>query len=128
MAATPSAPRRRPPAPRRTSTPGWPACTVTVTGGNANGVGTFTWTATAKDNAGNTTTITGTYTVTYRFDGFLQPINDTAHQVGVSTSMFKAGSTVPVKFQLKNAAGTVVQPASAPDWITPVKGPPPQPP
>ena len=44
--------------------------------------------------------------MTYRFDGFLQPINDTAHQVGVSTSVFKAGSTVPVKFQLKNAAGT----------------------
>ena len=98
------------------------SCTVIVTGGNTNGVGTFTWSATAKDKAGNTTTITGTYTVTYRFDGFLQPINDTAHQVGVSTSMFKAGSTVPVKFQLKNAAGQAVQAASAPDWITPVKG------
>jgi hypothetical protein len=27
-----------------------------------------------------------------------------------------------VKFQIKNAAGTVVQSASAPIWLTPVKG------
>lgn len=98
------------------------SCTVTVTGGNANGVGTFTYTATATDKAGNTTTITGSYSVIYRWDGFLQPINDTAHQVGTSTSIFKAGSTVPVKFQVKNAAGTVVQYAGTASWLTPVKG------
>jgi hypothetical protein len=98
------------------------SCTVAVTGGKANGVGTFTYTATATDTAGNATVVTGTYTVIYRFDGFLQPINDTAHQVGVSTSVFKAGSTVPVKLQLKNASGSTVQSASAPTWITPVKG------
>jgi hypothetical protein len=80
-------------------------CSVTVTGGTANGVGTFTWTATAIDNAGNKTTQTGTYKVVYKFSGFLQPINDTAHQTGLTTSVFKAGSTIPVKFQLKNAAG-----------------------
>jgi hypothetical protein len=93
-----------------------------VTGGNANGVGTFTYTATATDQAGNTSTVTGSYTVKYRFDGFLQPINDTAHQVGTSSSIFKAGSTVPAKFQLKKADGTVVQSAAAPAWLTPVKG------
>ncbi len=98
------------------------SCVVTVAGGTANGVGTFAYTAVATDNAGNTTTVTGTYKVTYRFDGFLQPINDTAHQVGVSTSIFKAGSTVPVKFQLKNASGAVMQALTAPVWITPVKG------
>jgi hypothetical protein len=99
------------------------SCKVTVTGGNANGVGTFTYTATATDNAGNTSApLTGTYAVTYRWDGFLQPINDTAHQIGTSTSIFKAGSTVPVKFQLKNASGQVVQSATAPVWLTPVKG------
>lgn len=98
------------------------SCVVTVTGGTTNGVGTFGYTAVATDNAGNTTTVTGTYTVTYRFDGFLQPINDTAHQVAASTSIFKAGSTVPVKFQLKNASGAVVQPTAAPIWLTPVKG------
>lgn len=98
------------------------SCRVTVTGGTANGVGSFSYTAVATDRAGNTTTITGTYTVKYRFDGFLQPINDTAHQVGVSTSIFKAGSTVPAKFQLKRDDGTVVQAPSAPMWLTPVKG------
>jgi len=74
------------------------------------------------DGAGNTTTQSGTYKVAYQFDGFLQPINDTAHQVGTTTSIFKAGSTVPVKLVLKNAAGTVVQPASTPEWMSPVKG------
>lgn len=101
---------------------GLASCAVTVTGGTPNGVGTFTYAATAVDNAGNTTTITGTYRVIYRFEGFAQPINDTAHQVGVSTSVFKAGSTVPAKFQLKNSAGTVVASSAAPIWLTPVKG------
>ncbi|KRE97417.1 hypothetical protein ASG76_01455 [Nocardioides sp. Soil774] len=101
---------------------GLDTCKVTVTGGTANGAGTFAWTATATDKAGNSVTQTGTYKVRYRFDGFLQPINDTAHQVGTATSVFKAGSTIPVKFQLKNAAGTAVQSAAAPAWLTPVKG------
>ncbi len=70
----------------------------------------------------NTSVQTGTYKVTYRFDGFLQPINDTAHQTGLTTSVFKAGSTIPVKFKLKNAAGTAVQSATAPVWLTPVLG------
>ncbi|NUS51692.1 MAG: hypothetical protein HOQ22_11725 [Nocardioidaceae bacterium] len=98
------------------------SCKVTVTGGNANGVGAFAYTATATDQAGNTTKVQGGYQVIYRFDGFLQPINDTAHQVGASTSIFKAGSTVPAKIQLKKADGTVVQSTSTPAWLTPVKG------
>jgi large repetitive protein len=99
------------------------ACKVTVSGGTANGVGTFTYTATAKDKAGNVaTTQTGSYRVIYRFDGFLQPINDTAHQVGTSTSIFKGGSTVPVKFQLKKVDGTLVQTAAVPQWLNPARG------
>jgi hypothetical protein len=101
------------------------SCKVTVNGGT-NGVGTFGWTATATDKAGNTATQSGTYQVLYRFGGFLQPINDTAHQVGTTAtttiSVFKAGSTVPVKFQLRNASGQVVQSATTPAWLTPVKG------
>jgi hypothetical protein len=103
------------------SVSGLDSCKVTVTGGNANGVGAFTYTATATDKAGNASTVSGTYKVVYRFDGFLQPINDTAHQVGTSTSVFKAGSTVPAKFQLKKADGTVVQGGTA-SWLVPVKG------
>jgi len=101
---------------------GLDTCKVVVTGGTANGVGTFAWTATATDKAGNTATQSGSYKVVYKFDGFLQPINDTAHQVGTSTSVFKAGSTIPVKFQVKKADGTAVQSATAPVWLTPVKG------
>ena len=97
-------------------------CAVTVTGGTPNGVGTFRYTATAIDSAGNTSVSRGSYKVVYRFDGFLQPINDTAHQVGVATSVFKGGSTVPVKFQLKTASGTVVLSSSAPKWLTPDQG------
>ena len=101
---------------------GLDTCKVTVAGGTVTGVGTFNWTATATDKAGNSASQTGTYKVVYKFDGFLQPINDTAHQVGTSTSVFKAGSTIPVKFQLRNAAGQVVQSATTPSWLTPVKG------
>ncbi len=102
-------------------------CKVTVTGGKANGVGTFTFTATAKDKAGNVATLTGSYKVVCRWDGFLQPINDTAHQIGTtpsgtSISVFKAGSTVPVKFQLKKADGTPVQANADPAWANPQKG------
>jgi hypothetical protein len=98
------------------------SCTVQLGGGSSSGVGSFTYTATATDKAGNQTTETGSYRVVYRFDGFRQPINDTAHQVGVSTSTFKAGSTVPVKFQVKRADGSVVQTAGAPVWLMPAKG------
>lgn len=98
------------------------SCAVAVSGGNANGVGTFSYTATATDKAGNVSTMAGTYRVIYEWSGFLQPINDTAHQVGTTTSIFKAGSTVPVKFQLKDASGKIVQSTAAPQWMTPVKG------
>jgi hypothetical protein len=47
--------------------------------------------------------------VIYGWNGFLQPINDTAHQIGLVESKFKAGQTVPVKFVLKDAAGVIVQ-------------------
>jgi hypothetical protein len=98
------------------------SCVLTITGGQPNGVGTFTFTATATDLAGNTATRTGTYKVIYRWDGFLQPINDTAHQLDLGLSVFKGGSTVPAKFQLKRADGTLVQANRAPQWLTPVQG------
>ncbi len=96
-------------------------CKVTTSGGTANGVGTFTYTATATDKAGNVQTSTGTYNVLYAWNGFSQPINDTAHQVDQGVSVFKGGSTIPAKFQLKNAAGQVVQAGSA-TWTTPSAG------
>ncbi len=101
-------------------------CSIVVTGGQPNGVGTFSFVATATDEAGNTSTSAGSYQVIYRFDGFRQPINGTAHQAGTAPdfSVFKAGSTVPAKLQLKRADGTIVQANSLPQWLTPVKGSP----
>jgi hypothetical protein len=58
----------------------------------------------------------GTLSIVYRWDGFLQPINDTAHQTGLLESKFKLGQTIPAKFVLKNAAGTVVQQATNPTF------------
>jgi hypothetical protein len=102
-------------------------CQFTVTGGTSNGVGTFNYTATAKDLAGNVTTVSGTYTVrypvvVYSTSFWLQPINDTAHTTGTTTSIFKAGSTVPVKFRIVGADGKAIQTATPPQWITPQKG------
>jgi CSLREA domain-containing protein len=93
---------------------------------STNTVGTKTVTCTATDNAGNITTATTTYQVIYRFDGFLQPINDTGHSQVCSPpcpiSIFKGGSTVPAKFQLKDANGNIVQSTTLPIWITPQQG------
>ncbi len=101
------------------------AATYAVTGGNSAGVGVHVVTCSgAVDVAGNASPpmIKNGFEVYYGWNGFLQPINDTAHQVSTSTSIFKAGSTVPVKFQLKRADGRVLASASAPRWLTPVKG------
>jgi hypothetical protein len=54
--------------------------------------------------------------VVYGWAGFLQPINDTAHQTGVAESKFKLGQTIPVKFQITDAAGTVVQQTGNPTF------------
>jgi hypothetical protein len=97
-------------------------CQGSLAGGNRNGVGTFTYTARASDLAGNTTTTMTTFQVVYRVDGFLQPVNDPALTPGIGRSVFKAGSLVPVRFQLKRADGVVVAPVSTPQWLPPVKG------
>lgn len=75
------------------------------------------------DRFGNETTLSpGTLTVTYPWSGFLQPIDDPAATSGISPSIFKAGSTVPVKFKLKNAAGQLIQATILPEWLTPTRG------
>jgi hypothetical protein len=79
-------------------------------------VGSFSYTATATDKAGNKTTVTGSYKVVYRFDGFLQPINDTAHQIGVLESKFKLGQTIPAKFVIRNAQAVIVQQVGNPGF------------
>ena len=90
---------------------------------DTSSVGSKSKTITVEDKVGHTKSATCNYSVKYDFGGFLQPINYTAHQVlDTNVSTFKGGSTVPVKFQLKDATGKVVQSASAPQWLTPQKG------
>ena len=106
------------------STTGSPQCTTTAT--SASPVGTYPITCTVGTLASSAYTfdtfVAGTLRIVYRFDGFLQPINDTAHQIGQNLSVFKAGSTVPVKLQLKKSDGTVVSAAVAPEWLSPLRG------
>ena len=62
-------------------------------------LGMTTVTFTAKDASGNTRTATTTVTVKYNFSGFMQPINTDG------SSIFKLGSTVPIKFTATFASG-----------------------
>jgi hypothetical protein len=55
------------------------------------------------------------FSIVYRWDGYLQPINDTAH-TGLTMSNFKLGQTIPAKFVIKNAAGAVVQQTGNPGF------------
>ena len=89
---------------------GLASCVGTVPNGGAldtSSVGTKTFTVNASDIAGNPATKTVTYAVLYRFGGVLQPVNTDG------TSIFKAGSTVPVKFQLFDAANAPIGSAIA---------------
>jgi hypothetical protein len=100
------------------------SCGTTATGAT---VGAFSITCTQGTLAVNNYNFSftpGTLKVLYFWNGFLQPINDTAHQTGQDLSVFKAGSTVPVKLQLKDAAGNVLTTATPPIWLTPQKGAP----
>jgi hypothetical protein len=67
----------------------------------------------------NNYTITNTgasFTILYAWDGYLQPINDTAHQTGVAESKFRLGQTIPAKFVIKNFLGQSVQQATLPTF------------
>ena len=69
--------------------------------GSTFALGTTTVTCTATDAAGNTGTETFTVTVSAAWSNVLQPINVDG------SSVFKLGSTVPVKFQLTGASAGI---------------------
>jgi hypothetical protein len=72
-----------------------PAAQKTSDTRNSNGVGTVTYTCTGADNAGNSDSVSKSFTVIHGgVSGILQPINPD------NTSIFSRGRTVPVKFQL----------------------------
>jgi uncharacterized protein len=82
---------------------------IAVSGGTANSVGSFTatWSG-AKDKAGNTApAVRATYSVGYLFNGFFSPLG-----AGIS-GPFQTGSTVPLKWQVKNANGAFISSVSA---------------
>ena len=63
-------------------------------GGRTLGDDLGTFSVQASDVHGNATTVTVTYTVVYRFDGFSAPVDPSA------TNVVKAGRTVPLKWRL----------------------------
>ena len=75
------------------------------------------------DYAGNTTKATTTYRVIYDFVGFLSPVDDCINNIceGGQDITFKPGSTIPFKFQLKDATGEVIQALSDPLWLVPAQ-------
>ncbi|MFN3647934.1 MAG: HYR domain-containing protein [Armatimonadota bacterium] len=68
-------------------------------------VGTTEVTITARDDAGNVATRTFNVRVTYAWSGVLQPINGP----GSPVSVFKQGSTIPVKFQIPGITNAVAK-------------------
>jgi hypothetical protein len=67
--------------------------------GSTFAIGTTTVTVSAEDSAGNRAEKTFKVNVLYRYSGILAPIN------ADDSSVFKQGSTVPVKFKLSYADG-----------------------
>ncbi|HWR98902.1 MAG TPA: 6-bladed beta-propeller [Candidatus Methanoperedens sp.] len=77
-----------------------------LAGGNSLGAGTFTFSVQAKDVAGNLAAASVSYRVAYDFGtGFGSPLDQ--------DRPFKLGSTIPVKFSLRDAAGMPVTGAAA---------------
>ncbi len=90
---------------------GLASCTVT---GYSTAVGTHTLTATAKDHAGNTATASRTYTVSpWTLKGLYQPVD----MSGVVNTA-KAGSTIPLKFEVFQGTTELTDPATTVKSLT----------
>jgi hypothetical protein len=86
-----------------------PTVTCTPAPGATFPIGTTTVSCTAKDAAGNTSAAkTFKVNVSVSWSGFMQPINTVANMgTAYKQSIFKIGSTVPVKFQLTEASAGI---------------------
>jgi len=73
--------------------------------------GVKTKSLTGSDVAGNTTTVSCNYVVSFAFLGFEEPIPQTSYQ---------RGSRIPVKFRLGDASGTPISDTSAAGLLSPV--------
>ena len=74
---------------------------------NTNVPGQYILTYSAQDAAGNKATNQRIINVIYDYKGLLQPVNTDG------SSIFKGGSTIPVKFQLRDANGNYISTAIA---------------
>jgi hypothetical protein len=77
---------------------------------NTATVGGKTVSFSASDKAGNTANTTCPYVVGYRFGGFTSPL---------PKATINSGSTLPVKFQLLNAAGQPISDTEAQSLVSP---------
>jgi phosphatidylglycerophosphate synthase len=87
------------------ATSGIASCAGTVANGAAIDtatVGAKSFAVTATDLAGNTATVTHTYSVNYVFNGFFTPVLNGVWNV------VNAGRAIPLKWQLTDAAGSFV--------------------
>jgi hypothetical protein len=86
-------------------------------------VGLKSVTCTVEDYAGNRTTTTTSYQVIYDFDGFLSPVIDCTNNPcdSYDLSIINTGSTIPLKFQLRDANGNVVRTMNPPLWLAPTR-------
>jgi hypothetical protein len=86
-----------------------PTVTCLPAPGTTFPVGSTTVSCTAKDAAGNISAAkTFKVSVSYGWSGFLQPINTPTNMpTAYKQSLFKIGSTVPVKFQLTGASAGI---------------------
>ena len=81
------------------------SCVGTVAAGGTLATstpGSHAFTVESVDSAGNTTSVSRPYSVHYAFSGFGRPIDPGA------TNVAKAGRTVPVKYSLRDATGTLI--------------------
>ena len=88
-----------------TSGPAQSALSATA---DTTSVGAKTATLTGKDLAGNQTTKSCAYAVSYAFDGFSQPVDNLDASGHPVLNVVKAGQAIPLKWRLTDATGASV--------------------
>ena len=99
------------------------SCSGTVANGaqiDTSTVGSHTFTVNATDSSGNSTSTTVTYVVRFAFSGFRPPVGNPP-----ALNIVNAGSTIPVKWALQDAAGNYYRSLNAITSIssTPIRCP-----
>lgn len=75
-------------------------------------IGPHSFTVNATDNVGNSASVTHNYKVIYDFLGFFNPVDNNV------VNVVKAGRTIPMKWQLKDANGNYIRALSTVTSIT----------